>query len=131
MGLTVKKHEILGVFWLMSIYVNQLGFYPKGEKRAILPFASTQFWLINEAGEVCHEGETRVYGFDQASGDEVSEADFSMFRIPGKYRIKATRAVSQPCEKSVAVEYSPWFEIGDKVYDKLHYAKRRKILTKE
>ena len=103
----------------MSIYVNQLGFYPKGEKRAILPFASTQFWLINEAGEVCFEGETKVYGFDQASGDKVSEADFSAFTIPGKYRIKGTRAVSKESEKSVAVEYSPWFEIGDKVYDRL------------
>ena len=109
----------LGVYEFMAIHVNQLGYYPEGEKRAILPFASRQFWVINEAGEVCFEGETKEYGLDCASGDEVTEADFSVFAVPGRYRIKGARAEEQSDEKSVAVEYSPWFEIGEQVYDKL------------
>ncbi len=103
----------------MSVFVNQLGFYERGEKRAILPFECRQFWLINEAGEICHEGETREFGYDKASGDQVTVADFSAFTTPGKYCVKAARAVAESDQKSVSVEYSPWFEIGPQVYDKL------------
>ncbi|MBR4732150.1 MAG: glycoside hydrolase family 9 protein [Lachnospiraceae bacterium] len=103
----------------MSVFVNQLGYYERGEKRAILPFECRQFWLINEAGEICHEGETREFGYDKASGDQVTVADFTAFTTPGKYRVKAARAVAESDQKSVSVEYSPWFEIGPQVYDKL------------
>ena len=101
----------------MSIFVNQLGYYRQGEKRAIMPFETNQFWLVNEAGETCYEGETLLFGFDKSSGDMVTEADFSEYTLPGRYRVKSVRNE----DEQVIAEYSPWFEIGDKVYDKLAY----------
>lgn len=101
----------------MAIFVNQLGFLEKGEKRAILPFAADQFWLVDEAGEICLAGEIKEFGFDKASGDQVAVADFSAFERPGKYRVKCMNA--NKGQGDVVVEYSPWFEIGSHAYDQL------------
>lgn len=105
----------------MSIFVNQLGYFEKGEKRAVFPYECKQFWLINEAGENCYEGETKVFGHDKASDDEVVVGDFSAFTQPGRYRVKGARAFAEQDAENVAVEYSPWFTIGEKVYDGLQH----------
>ena len=105
----------------MSVFVNQLGYLKQGEKRAVLPFECKQFWLVNESGEVCHEGETSFFGYDKASGDQVTVADFSEFNLPGRYRVKAAREWSEEGQETVAVEYSPWFVIGEQAYDKLEH----------
>lgn len=91
----------------MSVFVNQLGYLKQGEKRAVLPFECKQFWLVNESGEVCHEGETNFFGYDKASGDQVTVADFSEFNLPGRYRVKAAREWSEEGQETVAVEYFP------------------------
>ena len=104
----------------MAIFVNQLGYLEKGEKRAIFPYECKHFWLINEAGEICMEGDTKVFGHDKASDDEVTVGDFSSFTTAGKYRVKGARAFAEKNEENVAVEYSPWFSIGGDVYDGLH-----------
>ena len=105
----------------MAIFVNQLGYQTQGEKRAIFPFECKQFWLVNEGMEVCLEGETKHFGFDKASGDDVSVGDFSQFTKPGKYRVKAVREFGGQGEENVAVEYSPWFTIEDHVYEGLEH----------
>ena len=103
----------------MAIFVNQLGYQRRGEKRAVLPYDCECFWLLDEAGEVCFEGETKRFGEDKASGDRVTEADFSSFTNQGKYRVKTSRIIEDPAGEGVALEYSPWFEIRDDVYEGL------------
>ena len=105
----------------MAIYLNQAGYYETGEKRAVIPYECRQFWLVSEAGEVCYEGETKTFGQDKASGDNVTVADFSAFTTPGKYRVKGIRMEGEAEKSNVVVEYSPWFEIGDHAYDKLEH----------
>lgn len=92
----------------MGIYVNQLGYGLDGEKRAVLSFRAERFQVADEEGKVWYEGETRHFGHDRASGDDVTVADFSDFRREGRYRVVAA-----------GQEASPFFQIGDGVYDPL------------
>ena len=89
----------------MGIYVNQAGYRICGEKRAVLTFPAEKYQIIDETGKVCREGMTKHFGFDKASGDDVTVADFSDFQEPGRYRITVP-----------GQEASPVFEIGDGVY---------------
>ena len=95
----------------MGVYVNQVGYYGKGEKRAVLPFSCEKFRLSDEKGNTCYEGKTLDLGIDLSAGDHVFAADFSDFAKPGIYRV---------CAEGVSGgEESAVFRIGEQVYDGL------------
>lgn len=97
----------------MNIFVNQAGYLLQGEKRAAMPFECRDFWLEDAEGKICFRGQTKEFGFDRSSGDQVWEADFSEFCEEGTYRVCA--------EKEGEKEISACFQIGDGAYDKLMY----------
>lgn len=103
----------------MEIYVNQAGYYKVGEKRAIFPFSCGTFCLVNDSGETCFEGKTSFFGYDKASGDQVTVADFTEYQAPGRYRVKVVVESEERGREGRGIAYSPWFEIGDGVYDGL------------
>jgi endoglucanase len=96
-----------------KIAVNQVGYLPNVEKVAVLANDATepQKWkLIKEDGSVALEGETKVVGKDQNSGNFVHQIDFSAFKEPGKgYVLEAGSDKSAP------------FDIASDVYKKLKY----------
>ena len=96
----------------MGIYLNQVGYERLGEKRGVIPFACDHFQIVDEAGKICYEGETGNFGFDKASGDQVTVADFSDFQLPGVYFLTAKNAEGEEI-------CSSRFEIGDQVYEPL------------
>lgn len=96
----------------MGIYLNQLGYTGKGEKRAVIPFPCDAFRIVDEEGHLCKEGKTFFFGYDKASGDQVTVADFSDFEKQGLYRLEAT----QPDGK---IMQSCRFAIRKGVYDPL------------
>lgn len=97
----------------MGIYTNQVGYYQKGEKRAVLTFPGGNFQVVDMDGKVCYEGRTRFFGEDKSSGDEVTVADFSAFETPGIYKVRSVL--------NGEIMETASFEIKDKVYDKLMY----------
>ena len=82
------------------IRLNQIGLLPVGPKRAIAPNPSTRplpWRLLDSAGAVVLEGETRVAGNDAASGEHVHIADFSGFTGTGDgFRVALGEAQSRP-----------------------------------
>ncbi|MGY5450834.1 glycoside hydrolase family 9 protein [Agarivorans sp. MS3-6] len=67
------------------VRLNQVGFFPKAEKFAIIDSDAQQpiFWQLNDAnGEVVASGKTRVFGLNKASGENVHRADFSHIQTP-------------------------------------------------
>jgi len=84
---------------LPAIRVNQLGYFPKGPKRATwamdesdaarLAKQSVPFELVDGAGAVVHKGMTTPFGKDPTSGLFVQRIDFSAFRGEGEgFRIR-------------------------------------------
>lgn len=69
------------------IFVNQAGFFPEQAKKAVLTEKSDAFSVVSDDGKVCFSGKTRHFGYDECSGDDVYEADFSDFRKTGLFRI--------------------------------------------
>lgn len=104
--------------YTMAIYVNQVGYYRKGEKRAVLTFPCESYRIVDPEGKVCYEGRTDFYGFDKSSGDQVTIADFTEFEAPGTYRVCASASSEEAFRE---MEESPCFVIQDRVYDKLMY----------
>ena len=94
----------------MGIYVNQVGYASKGEKRAVVNFPCATFQVVDEAGIVRFEGKATAFGFDKSAGEEVWVADFTKLQEPGRYQVI--------CEGGVEAS-SPWFEVGDGTYDPL------------
>ena len=96
-----------------KVAVNQLGYLPKLHKVAVLDSAAKepQKWqLLDAAGAVVAEGESRVFGADPNSGNSVHQIDFSSFQTEGKgYVLRVGEDKSYP------------FDIGKNVYKKLKY----------
>jgi endoglucanase len=94
-----------------KIRVNQLGYFPRREKRATYKTAATspQPWALHDAaGHVVAEGQTEVFGEDRSSGDAVHRIDFSGFTQSGKdYRLH------------VGADSSDGFAIDDDLYLRL------------
>ena len=79
-------HILLGQKISEDIRVNQIGFYPTGEKVAIvLGEKNTSFILKNIAGKVVFKGNLGAAITNQHSGKISRIADFSAFRKSGKY----------------------------------------------
>lgn len=88
------------------IFVNQAGFLPQDDKYAVMTAPSSFFTVTDENGRLCFSGVPVCSGFDKASGDTLYTADFSMLRLPGKYRVQSEN------------EASEYFSIDDKAYQK-------------
>jgi endoglucanase len=94
-----------------NVIVNQVGYFPNLPKTATVRNPNAVPWdLLNAKGEVVAKGTTIPFGFDAASGDHVSIADFSTFAAKGTgYTLRVGQDVSHP------------FDIGDDIYAKLKY----------
>ncbi|WP_026497183.1 glycoside hydrolase family 9 protein [Butyrivibrio sp. WCD3002] len=90
-----------------KIFINQVGFLPASEKKAVLNFDSPEFKLVDENGQTVFEGKTSHFGTDDISGEDTYVADFSDFAGQGRYKVEAGD-VKSTC-----------FDISDKAYDKL------------
>lgn len=73
------------------IRVNQIGYLPGADKIASIISSSPSplAWELRQAGgnTVAAQGQTQVYGLDQASSDHIHHADFSSVSEPGTYRL--------------------------------------------
>jgi endoglucanase len=96
-----------------NVLVNQTGYLPDLPKLATIKSAQTtplKWELKKHGGAVVAAGETKPFGKDAASGDEVQIADFSSFKTPGKdYTLSVGADVSHP------------FDIEADLYKKLKY----------
>ena len=95
------------------VHMNQVGFLPKGVKRAIVQNASTQpleWRLLDASGRSRASGRTIVFGNDKWSGAHVHRVDFGSFGNTGRgYRLVVGGAQSRP------------FAIAPGTYDRLQY----------
>ncbi|MCF8380202.1 MAG: glycoside hydrolase family 9 protein [Bacteroidales bacterium] len=90
-----------------NIRLNQLGYYPASVKQFIIVDMNvSDFDIINEENKVVFSGELTQNGLWEASGEEVSSGDFTVFNEPGKYRILLNDSVA-----------SYPFEIKDNLYE--------------
>ncbi|OPZ83355.1 MAG: Cellulose 1,4-beta-cellobiosidase precursor [Firmicutes bacterium ADurb.Bin419] len=97
-----------------DVKVNQLGYFENGPKKAIVVCDSStpvKWYLKDSKGKVVKSGKTEVYGFDEASGDNIHRIDFSSYTKKGK---NYTLCVDG------ATESFP-FDINNQIYDKLKY----------
>ncbi|WP_199925578.1 glycoside hydrolase family 9 protein [Paenibacillus bouchesdurhonensis] len=72
------------------IRVNQIGYLPGAKKIATIVSSSTSplSWELRKAGgSVAAQGQTHVYGQDQASADHIHHADFSSITEQGTYKL--------------------------------------------
>lgn len=72
------------------IRVNQIGYLPGADKIASIVSSSTSplAWeLRKDSGAAAAQGQTHVYGMDQASSDHIHHADFSAITEQGTYRL--------------------------------------------
>jgi endoglucanase len=73
-----------------SIKLNQIGFYPTGQKTAIVVSSkASKFSLVSASNkkDTVFSGELTKASVWEPSGEEVSKADFSSFNKPGTYVI--------------------------------------------
>ena len=106
--------------WKRSgVLTNQLGYFSDTAKKATLLCSDTNgidFEVIDENGKVVYEGKSTPKGYDEASGDDVHELDFSEVTKAGKYHIEASNgATSRDFEIENAKAYSAL------LYDALNY----------
>jgi endoglucanase len=96
-----------------NLLVNQLGYLPQLQKLATLKSAEQTplaWQLLDASSRVVSEGNTRVYGPDPASGEQLQIIDFSPYEQPGAgYRLR------------VGDQESHTFAISGELYDKLRY----------
>jgi endoglucanase len=90
-----------------QVSVNQLGYYPSGEKLASFATSATtpQTWqLLDSSGKQVASGQTTVFGQDNYSDDNVQEIDFSSFATAGTgYKLQVGSVSSAPFEISNAL----------------------------
>lgn len=106
-----------------EIRVNQLGYYPNRQKLATLHTESrvpVQWWLVDSSGRTVDSGMTKVFGYDEDSGEHVHIIDFSHFTTPGRdYMLFAD---SEPVyEGGEPVVDSYPFDIADDIYNDMVY----------
>lgn len=94
---------------MKSIFINQVGFLPKSQKKAVLNFQCDEFHVLDEKENVIFTGKTESFGEDDISGESTYVADFSGFTEKGVYRVEAEGVKS----------FS--FEIADNVFDILKH----------
>lgn len=100
-----------------GIAFNQVGFRPGHVKRAAVRLeaetGTLPFHVIDSLGGSRAQGQLTPAKRDEASGEVLAWADFSMLRTPGEYRLEICGAFSDP------------FQVGEGVYaDALRLAMR-------
>ena len=90
-----------------SIWVNQVGYLPGSQKRAILNFDAGEFEVTDEDGKAVLSGHAEHFGTDEISGEDAYVAVFDELQTDGVYRVNAGGS------SSVA------FRISADVYDTL------------
>lgn len=87
------------------ILLNQVGYLPNGAKLATVlaapqpasPGVQRAFRVLSQRpAAVVLEGRLSPAALDAASGDRVSQADFSALNLPGSYRLEVDGALSDP-----------------------------------
>ncbi len=103
-----------------EIAANQLGYFAKRDKKATLITDSDkeeEFCLKNESGDTVYTGNTKKFGYDEDSGDNVQTLDFSEFTEKGKYYIETASG-----KKSRTFEiYDTTDNYSAMLYDGLNY----------
>ncbi len=90
----------------MSIYVNQVGYLPNAAKTAVST-SPCNFQLINaQTQHSIMDGTAKPMGFDECSGEQVWQIDFTDAAAPGSYYILAGNG-----------ERSHTFQIAENLYD--------------
>ena len=96
-----------------NVLVNQTGYLTELPKLAVIKTSSKnplKWELHKKGGAIVASGDTKPFGRDAASGDDVQIADFSIWKTPGKdYTLWVSGDGSHP------------FDIGKDVYKKLKY----------
>lgn len=91
-----------------KIRLNQLGYITNMQKKAVFIGNPSSFEIADaHSGKVMYAGVMTKFGYDEASGEDVSVIDFSTFALPGEYYIKSGRKRSHN------------FIISGRPYDKL------------
>ena len=90
-----------------KIFVNQVGFMPDAEKKAVLNFKAEEFQVIDGNGNPVFKGEVSHFGTDEISGEDTYIADFTQVTNQGTYKIVANDVSSAS------------FFVGDNAFDKL------------
>ncbi|WP_163134102.1 glycoside hydrolase family 9 protein [Agarivorans sp. Alg241-V36] len=78
--ISVKGKSFVIVNKIPNIRLNQIGFYPKSEKIAVIRSEEQQprVWRVKDAeGNHLLTGKTKIFGVNAASGETVHQADFS------------------------------------------------------
>jgi ABC-type amino acid transport substrate-binding protein len=83
-----------------NVRVNQVGYLPALAKYAVAvnAAASPLKWeLVDSGGQVVASGQTKPFGADADSGDNVHQIDFSSFQQPGNgYKLRVGQDESYP-----------------------------------
>ncbi|CAM2064735.1 Endoglucanase [Sulfidibacter corallicola] len=88
-GVSVLGMDRSGGGDLARIFLNQIGFHPEGEKRALAIGAEREpFRVVDESGRVVFEGMLGAASFWPYSGQHMRCADFSAVTKSGRYRLK-------------------------------------------
>jgi endoglucanase len=98
-----------------KIRINQVGYFPNLEKKAILVVEEgddepKEFTLEN-GGEVLYKGNSEPYGFDADSGEYLHIIDFSGY-VPADGDVKSVDSYTIYCEKTRSYVFS----IKDNIY---------------
>lgn len=77
-----------------SIRLNQLGYYPKVVKRAIIANTNeTSFEILDESEMVVFTGDLSEESYWDKSDEKLKTADFSEFTAPGTYTLSVKDAI--------------------------------------
>ena len=116
----------LGVITPRSdVRINQVGYYPKSQKRATYATSSEKsavsFSVKDSSGKSVFTGTGKVVGYDKDAGDYCQILDFSSVTEPGTYTIEVDDKSNTFKNKKTGETYDMWksheFVIGDDVYD--------------
>lgn len=92
---------------MKNVLVNQVGFLPSSDKKAVINFPCEKYKVVNEKNEIVYSGTTLHFGTDDISGEDTYIADFSPLNESGKYSLVVDDVSS--CK----------FNISQDVYSKL------------
>ena len=95
---------------LKDVFVNQIGYCLNGSKFAYVRCADQgqDFSLLDNKGKAVFSGKLKAPVRDRVADEDICAADFSSFKVPGTYTLKAGS------NQSVA------FNIGDDLYGDLY-----------
>lgn len=112
-----------------TIFLNQVGYKPKSEKRAFITNDSEvkTFQIINTlTTEVVYKGEISTPKYWEPSGTKVAIADFSSIQKPGKYSIVVGNA-----SKTITIDNAVYESLGTKSLDAFYLARASETISEK